>query len=242
MRAERQRLSEAIAGELPLQKKKAEAEEARYKAELNRATNRLRALEGNESNYQSTWCGFSKKLKPAARSEAFTLRERQKALELPIQCGTRYVLAGELWGYNYNEVSKKVTARLAKLEAELSRYEPIFAKREEKYEGSRSQIHNLKAMAAAHKDATRSLAAKARQKLPLNQTCPYCGGTVGPHGHIDHIYPVSRGGRSIIGNLVWTCSPCNRKKAHLTLGHFCEKFSLNILEIQQRLALLKKDY
>ncbi len=39
--------------------------------------------------------------------------------------------------------------------------------------------------------------------------CTYCGG---PHQHIDHVVPLSRGGGETVGNLVPACSPCNLSK------------------------------
>jgi hypothetical protein len=40
--------------------------------------------------------------------------------------------------------------------------------------------------------------------------CAYCGQ---PSEHIDHIIPISRGGRHSIGNLVGACAPCNLSKS-----------------------------
>lgn len=39
--------------------------------------------------------------------------------------------------------------------------------------------------------------------------CAYCGA---PSEHIDHIIPLSRGGRHSIGNLTGACKPCNLSK------------------------------
>lgn len=51
--------------------------------------------------------------------------------------------------------------------------------------------------------------------------CAYCGSTSGPH-EIDHVFPVSRGGKTDQENLVIACRPCNRSKGARTpeeLGH-----------------------
>lgn len=47
-----------------------------------------------------------------------------------------------------------------------------------------------------------------------NDTCGYCGG-VGTT--VDHIHPVSRGGKNEWMNVIAACSPCNSKKGNLTL-------------------------
>lgn len=46
--------------------------------------------------------------------------------------------------------------------------------------------------------------------------CRYCGSTEQPF-HADHVYPESRGGATIIENLVTACQACNLKK-HATVG------------------------
>ena len=46
--------------------------------------------------------------------------------------------------------------------------------------------------------------------------CHYCGGEVGRDAlTMDHIVPLSRGGRSSKGNLVPACKTCNNKKKYL---------------------------
>jgi len=46
--------------------------------------------------------------------------------------------------------------------------------------------------------------------------CYYCGSQITPKElTMDHIVPVSRGGRSTKGNLVPCCKDCNNKKKHL---------------------------
>lgn len=42
--------------------------------------------------------------------------------------------------------------------------------------------------------------------------CAYCG-TALDDCHLDHVIPVSRGGRHAIGNLAYACGRCNRRKA-----------------------------
>ena len=47
--------------------------------------------------------------------------------------------------------------------------------------------------------------------------CHYCGNIVSPEEMtMDHIVPVSRGGRSVKGNVVPCCKSCNNEKNHLT--------------------------
>lgn len=51
----------------------------------------------------------------------------------------------------------------------------------------------------------------------MSSPCLYCGGkTV----EIDHIIPLSRGGRHSIGNLAPSCGPCNRSKSNKFVTEF----------------------
>lgn len=44
-----------------------------------------------------------------------------------------------------------------------------------------------------------------------HHTCRYCGSKTPPF-HLDHVYPVSKGGETSADNLVTSCEDCNQKK------------------------------
>lgn len=55
-----------------------------------------------------------------------------------------------------------------------------------------------------------------RQQIAAGR-CHYCGTSVPPEAlTMDHVIPVSRGGRSVKGNVVPACTACNRAKRFLT--------------------------
>lgn len=55
------------------------------------------------------------------------------------------------------------------------------------------------------------------QNLIQNTTCYYCQTPIRRHEvTMDHIVPISRGGRSTAGNLVPACKTCNEQKRSLT--------------------------
>lgn len=48
-------------------------------------------------------------------------------------------------------------------------------------------------------------------------SCTYCGAD---GNQVDHIHPLSRGGKSELGNLCVACSPCNARKKDMTVAEW----------------------
>ena len=55
---------------------------------------------------------------------------------------------------------------------------------------------------------------------------PYCKRKLGSEYDLDHIFPVSRGGRNNDGNLQLMCPPCNNRKRSLSMGDFVQAEAL----------------
>ena len=106
----------------------------------------------------------------------------------------------------------------------------------------REKINDLRAAASQNVQKTRSLARAIREQLERQSGCPYCGYSLGESSHADHIYPVSKGGRSTIRNMVLVCASCNARKGDLTLAAFVQKFDLDRRQIEERLSLLGKEF
>lgn len=106
----------------------------------------------------------------------------------------------------------------------------------------RDTLLNLRAAASANNTVARQLASSVKQNLSKQPWCPYCGGPLGETPHADHIYPVSRGGRSVHTNMVYVCAQCNSMKRDLTLSTFIKMFSLDRGAIEARLETLGKDF
>lgn len=112
----------------------------------------------------------------------------------------------------------------------------------------RQQIVDLKARAASTEKEIRAQAQKFKRDFKKQvhkiACCPYCGenfsDTTSPH--LDHIYPVSKGGKSSTSNLVFVCQTCNLNKKALTLRSFIISFKLDETAIYRRLELLEKDF
>lgn len=72
-------------------------------------------------------------------------------------------------------------------------------------------------------------------------TCQYCGAT--PPGavmEVDHIHPVSQGGKNSIDNLVTACFDCNRGKSDGLLTSLPESVADKTAFMQEKLEQLKE--
>jgi 5-methylcytosine-specific restriction endonuclease McrA len=108
-------------------------------------------------------------------------------------------------------------------------------------------FRDLKARAAMSDMETRKLAESVKRgiahQIKLLGVCPYCGQTIDSKAaHADHIYPVSKGGRSHARNMIYVCSNCNIKKGDATLNQFIRLTGYDRDAIEERLSRLGKDY
>ena len=144
-----------------------------------------------------------------------------------------------------NTVSARVSGVLEKrklkevLEARRRDRERMAQERQQR---KKDRDDEIRAAAAANTEETRKQAERLRSKLGDQQHCPYCRGQLAGGLHVDHIYPVSKGGRSVVRNLVKVCIECNQKKGNLTLTQFIKAYSLDRDEVERRLAELDKDF
>ncbi len=54
---------------------------------------------------------------------------------------------------------------------------------------------------------------RASVRAEAGGRCFYCGVVVADGaGHVDHVIPWARGGRTTARNAAWTCAPCNTSK------------------------------
>jgi len=114
-------------------------------------------------------------------------------------------------------------------------------------EKRKEAIHEIKARAANNELETRKLAEPFRRninkQLCILDSCPYCADPLSlNNAHLDHIYPVSKGGLSRPKNLVFVCSSCNRKKSDSTLRHFIEEQGFRAIAVHERLKTLFKEF
>lgn len=115
-------------------------------------------------------------------------------------------------------------------------------KHEAELDRKKDVLQELRAAAASTSKQTRIVGSSVRRRLSKQSTCPYCGESLESTAHADHIYPVSKGGRSAPRNMVYVCSTCNGMKKDLTLTTFIRKYNLDRSAIEQRLEELGKEF
>jgi 5-methylcytosine-specific restriction endonuclease McrA len=116
--------------------------------------------------------------------------------------------------------------------------EPIAIRRKDT-EDAWNQLRNRAAQNSAQ---IRDAAHIIKDRIKAQHCCPYCGGELGDVPHADHIYPVSKGGRSTERNMVYVCAQCNKDKSDLTLSAYIRQFNLDRDAIEARLSRMGKDF
>jgi hypothetical protein len=116
---------------------------------------------------------------------------------------------------------------------------------EHRIDKAKEKVREIKARADREELAVRSQAKQysngLTDQLSKFKGCPYCAGNLNSSNfHQDHIHPVSKGGLSTRGNLVFVCSPCNLRKSDKTLRVFLRDEGLNFDIVYGRLDLLGK--
>ena len=130
---------------------------------------------------------------------------------------------------------------------ELETINKLIESKEGEESEKKNSIDQLKARAAETENDTRQQARQYQNEFTNQRRivpeCPYCGGALNKSGsHHDHIYPVSRGGRSTKENLVFVCVRCNLRKSDQTLGVFLDSEGFDKEVVYGRLKTLNKDF
>ncbi len=155
-------------------------------------------------------------------------------------------------GANFEQGEKSIKKRLfdheaysQSLERTIKKCGPYLRelKKRETTKKKKLKHEELKVRAKRNEDEIRKMAQGVRRALfEDGARCPYCYKALGADPHADHIYPVSKGGLSVVENMVMVCSSCNLKKTNLTLREFIGKYRLDREEIERRLDELGKRF
>jgi 5-methylcytosine-specific restriction endonuclease McrA len=145
------------------------------------------------------------------------------------------------WAKLEKRVATAIRRRVREERREAKKAEREQAQQERKRREQERQ-EQLRAAVAANAEEVRRQADRLRSRLSGQRHCPYCGQQLGDAVHVDHVYPVSKGGRSVGKNLVKTCVDCNQKKGDRTLLQFIRDCGLDREEIERRLLDLGKEF
>lgn len=140
------------------------------------------------------------------------------------------------------KTEKQTAAKEAAAEKRKLAREKVLEEKRALLERERAKAAPLRAAVAAAVGKSRDHAQTIRAQIPITDICPYCGSGLNGDAHLDHIYPVSKGGHSNSANLVWVCASCNIKKGAKTLSAFIKEFGLDRDRIEQSLDRLSKEY
>lgn len=164
------------------------------------------------------------------------LSNNKKIKEL-FELSKKYKSELEELRYSHRNFNIKSTSELEKkLTAMNTAIKKVLVK-----ENKEKKNEKTKAIAANAIDKGRELADTLKNKIPKTTLCPYCNEKL-TNPHLDHIYPISKGGGSSSTNLVYVCQTCNLKKSDLTLRNFIKKFDLDKERIEDTLEELGKDF
>jgi 5-methylcytosine-specific restriction endonuclease McrA len=126
---------------------------------------------------------------------------------------------------DFSEKKKKYTRSRREIDRELERkrYQADSSKKREsvlKHIANNPDAHRLRRLKRRVRIAENGSFKVFPHELNqiLAQPCFYCGTTEGIT--IDHLIPISRGGRHSIGNLVASCKSCNSSKGNRTVSEF----------------------
>lgn len=98
-----------------------------------------------------------------------------------------------------------------------------------------SRLNSKLARAAAADQKVRAEIGSFRNQVSKTENCPYCEGKLGKKPHLDHIYPVSKGGLNSVENLVYCCANCNLTKSDKGLIQFIREQNLDYEGVCDRL-------
>jgi 5-methylcytosine-specific restriction endonuclease McrA len=133
------------------------------------------------------------------------------------------------------DIADKYDSEIYKIDTETKRIKEAANKR------YLSSVLNAKISKAARADGKiRSEAPTYKKFIRKTEMCPYCQNILGNAPHLDHIYPVSKGGLNLEENLVYCCQSCNSKKSDKGLREFCISGKFSYIEVTDRLALMGK--
>lgn len=105
--------------------------------------------------------------------------------------------------------------------------------RAENTELIRATKHSYKARRRAQMKSGDSSRSVQEWLSAVDKVCVWCKVGCDANFHIDHFYPLARGGEHRVSNLVIACPTCNVRKSALMPEEFCARNGLDFNEIER---------
>jgi len=132
-------------------------------------------------------------------------------------------------------LAEKYTEEINNIDNQIKKIKSAISNKQKK-----SILDSKLSKAAAIDNKLRQDIYKFKSRIKVTINCPYCNELLGNDIHLDHIYPVAKGGLNIEENLVYCCQKCNALKSSKSLKIFCNLNNLDYSEITERLHKLGK--
>ena len=95
------------------------------------------------------------------------------------------------------------------------------ARKEKKIKKQASDKAKVAAYDKRSREEAKNIRSMLHKEISSNWSCPYCNINKNKNQiHADHIHPISKGGMSVLENMVLICSECNQKKSDLPFVTF----------------------
>ena len=105
----------------------------------------------------------------------------------------------------------------------------------------RERKEKLKAFEDGERQGSSKLKTKLMGEIVGDYTCPYCKCVTKKDNLVmDHIIPITDGGKTTLQNCVLVCESCNQKKSAMTLRAFCKKMGFDFNMIAEKLEIMGK--
>jgi 5-methylcytosine-specific restriction endonuclease McrA len=133
------------------------------------------------------------------------------------------------------DIAREFNSEILLIDKEISKI------KSDAFQRNKASILDAKLSKAAKVDnKIREDIQRIKTRIHVTELCPYCSEPLNKEKHLDHIYPVSKGGLNIKENLLYCCSKCNIIKSDKGLREFCRLRDINFIELVDRLEQMGK--
>lgn len=167
------------------------------------------------AEYQKEWRSRNPG-KAAEYNRKYRLKYPDRLVESRAKEKSKYILKGKFPFCRVSKEQQKINNCLYARKWRDSNREKVRESSRKSYVNNREmhRLHsiNYKSRVRAGRDGT--IGYKILLELQIKQVnkCAICTEELGDYKELDHVIPISKGGKHSISNVQWTCRSCNRSK------------------------------